>query len=209
MNKVLKFLAPVVALSLAVSVNAYSASNVVTYVSNANTITTCKVKPAGLESFMIEHAVDITTILSTLIPGGLSADISDAVFSGKKEVRSRISYDKATKILDNQLFLVDPGAELPTSSNVDFPSVRFAWITVKVNKLYSTCKPTASIMLTGTTVSGFPIYAPPAGAPYAFSFSYTMDAKPVFNDIVSLSAGVALLYHDTAPGTITWTKKGQ
>lgn len=104
---------------------------------------------------------------------------------------------------------MDPGAELPTSSNVDFPSVRFAWITVKVNKLYSTCKPTASIMLTGTTVSGFPIYAPPAGAPYAFSFSYTMDAKPVFNDIVSLSAGVALLYRDTAPGTITWTKKGQ
>ncbi|MCF7987990.1 MAG: hypothetical protein K9L60_10520 [Methylovulum sp.] len=197
-------LAIIIAASLPIC--AQATGNTVTTVSGANTITTCKHKPAGLDSFMMEHAVDVTTIKSTLIPG-LPDDVSNAVFSGAKEVRSRISYDKTTKVLDNQLFLVDPGSVLPTASNIDFPKVRFAWISVNVNKIYLSCNPTASVMLTGTTVSGFPIYAPPAGAPYAFSFSYTMDAQPVFKDIVSLSAGLALLYHDTAPGTIKWTKK--
>ncbi len=204
MNKAINLLATVITVSLPVYVQA--AGNTVTTVSGANTITTCKHKPAGLDSFMMEHAVDVTTIQSTLIPG-LPADVSNAVFSGAKEVRSRISYDKTTKVLDNQLFLVDPGSVLPTASDTDFAKVRFAWISVNVNKIYLSCKPTASVMLTGNTVSGYPIYAPPAGAPYAFSFGYTMDAQPVFKDIVSLSAGLALLYHDTAPGTIKWTKK--
>jgi len=209
MNKATNLLVPALLLAgLTCSINALSA-NTVTYVSNANTITTCKTRPAGLESFMMEHPVDVSTILSTLVPGGLPADVSDAIFSGAKEVRSRITYNKTTKILDNHLFLVDPGSALPSPSDIDFAAVRFAWISVQVEKLYSTCQPVASIMLTGKTVSGFPIYAPPAGAPYAFSFSYSMDEQPVFKDIVSLSAGMALLYHDTAPGTITWIKKGQ
>ncbi len=180
-------------------------TNVVTNVSGKNTTTTCKKVPSALNSFMMEHAVDVTTIQSTLAPS-LPDEIASAVFSGQKEVRSRISYNKKTQLLDNQLFLVDPGSPLPTASDVDFKNERFAWITVKIARTYLSCTPTASVMLTGTTMSGFPIYAPPKGAPYAFSFSYDVVQNNEFKDIVSLSSGLAIVYHDKAPGTINLSK---
>jgi hypothetical protein len=184
---------------------ASATSDVVTTISGKNTITTCKKAPAALDSFMMEHAVDVHTIQSTLVPS-LPDEVANAVFSGQKEVRSRISYNKKTQLLDNQLFLVDPGAILPTASDVDFKNERFAWITVKIAKTYLSCTPTASVMLTGTTMSGFPIYAPPKGAPYAFSFSYNVGENNEFKDIVSLSSGLAMVYHDKAPGTIKLLK---
>ncbi len=181
------------------------AGNTVTTVTGKNTVTTCKRAPSGLSSFVMEHPVDITTIKSTLDAGGLPGEIAGAIFSGAKEVRSRISYDKTTKILNNQLFLTDPGAQLPSSNDTDFDNIQFAFIKVAVDKVYISCKPRSTVMLTGKTLDGFPVYLPPAGAPYAFSFSYTVGSQNQgFTDVVSLSAGVALLYHDVAPGSIFW-----
>lgn len=187
------------------NISAAVATTTVTTVSGKNTITTCKKVPSSLDSFVMEHAVDVTTIKSTLIPS-LPEDVGHAVHSGEKEVRSRISYDKKTKLLENQLFLVDPGSPLPTASDVDFKKERFGWITVKVVKIYLSCSPTASVMLTGATLDGYPIYAPPKGAPYAFSFSYNVGENNEFKDIVSLSSGLAMVYHDKAPGTIKLLK---
>lgn len=188
--------------------SASEAADTVTTVTGKNTVTTCKRAPAGLSSFMMEHPVDVTTIKSTLDAGGIPGEVAGQIFDpvNPKEIRSRISYDKTTGILDNQLFLVNPGDPLPSSSDKDFDADQFAFIKVKVDKVYISCKPRAAVMLTGKTLDGFPIYIPPAGAPYAFSFSYTVGAEDQgFSDIVSLSSGLALLYHDKAPGTISWT----
>lgn len=173
-----------------------------------NKLPTCKVAPAGLDSFRIEHPVDVTSIMSGLTPA-LPDAISAAVFVEGKEVRSRITYDKTTRILQNDLFLVEPGAPLPSSDDTDFASERFAFITVKTQKVYLSCKPYATVMVTGTTTDGYPIYAPPAGAPYSFAFAYKpgTSGDNTVREVVSLSSGIALLYTKEAIGKVSFVPR--
>ncbi len=161
--------------------------------------------PAGITSFLIEHAVDVSSIQSTLTPH-LDPAVATAIFSGAKEVRSRISYNQATGVLNNNLFLVDPGSPLPSPASVDFVQVRFAFIDVRIDTVYSSSQPDPNsvfAMFVGVITNGANVFLPPAGDPYAFSFRYTTCTAGQFNDIVSQSAGLALLYKDTAPGTCT------
>lgn len=157
---------------------------------------------AGITSFMIEHVVDVTTIQSTLTPS-LPPEVVGPIFAGTKEVRSRIFYDQATGMLSNNLFLVDPGVPLPTPASVNFAQVRFAFIDARIDMVYSSFQPNPSAMFVGVITAGFPIFAPPAGAPYAFTFGYTSCTSGQFRDIVSLATGLAVVYHDHAPGTCT------
>lgn len=179
-----------------------------------NKIPTCKTAPAGLDNFRIEHAVDVPAIMSGLTPH-IPDNISTEIFVNGKEVRSRITYDRMTKILQNDLFLVEKGASLPTSDDTDFKSVRFAYITVKADKIYLSCKPYATVMVTGKTTAGFPIYAPPAGAPYSFAFGYDVNKTGDENDgssireVVSLSSGIALLYTKEAVGKVSFMSKAK
>lgn len=207
MKKSAYLLSSAVLLSASVATSAFAADSDFPAV---NKLPTCKAPPASLDSFRIEHAVDVTSIQSGLIPN-LPADVSNAVFGGSKEVRSRITYDKTSKILQNDLFLVDPGAQLPTADNSDFKNLRFAFITVKTNKVYLSCKPYATVMVTGETTAGYPVYAPPAGAPYSFAFGYTPGEKgdATVREVVSLSAGIALLYTKEATGQVSFTPRSQ
>ena len=157
---------------------------------------------AGITSFVIEHKVDVTTIKSTLTPH-LPPEVTGPIFSGAKEVRSRITFDASTGVYTNSLFLVNPGAPLPTPSTVDFVQVRFAFITVRIDTVYSSFQPNPAVMVVGVITDGANIYAPPAGDPYAFSFGYTTCTAGQVRDVVSLSAGLALLYQDFAFGTCT------
>lgn len=183
------------------------AINTVTTTVGANTVTTCKRTPAGLSSFMMEHTVDVADIKSTLTPQLPDSAFSD-ISSGKKEVRSRISYDKTTKVLKNLLFLVNPGAPLPSPSTIDFEKEKFAWVTASIDKIYLSCKPRATVLLAGIAIDGYPVFLGPAGSSYAFAFSYTVGTSTQgFTDIISLSTGIATIYHDVAPGTIAWSTK--
>ena len=159
--------------------------------------------PAGITSFLMEHEVDVTTIKSTLTPN-IPAAVTGPIFSGAKKVRSRIVWNQTTGVMTNHLFLVDPGAPLPTPASVDFVQVRFAFIDVRVDTVYSSSQPNPAAMFVGVITAGFPIYLPPAGAPYAFSFAYTTGTPTQFRDIVSLSTGIAVLYQDRATGSITF-----
>ena len=157
---------------------------------------------AGITSFLIEHKVDVTSIQSTLTPH-LDPAVLNAIFSGAKEVRSRISFDRTTGAFTNHLFLVNPGAPLPTPATVDFVQVRFAFIDVHIDTVYSSFQPNPAVMVVGVILNGANIYAPPAGGPYAFSFGYTTCTSGQVRDVVSLSAGLALLYQGNAFGTCT------
>ncbi len=164
---------------------------------------TCTTPPSGVSSFLMEHVVDVTTIKSTFTPS-LPADVVTQIFSGAKEVRSRIAYNQATKILTNDLFLVDPGSPDPSPSSLDIVKVRFGYIVVTVDKVYTSCRPRPSVSLVGVIDDGYPVFGNPTGAPYTFSFGYTLDATPSFRDIVSDAGGLALVYAEHAPGSISF-----
>ena len=163
--------------------NSAHAVNTTTITEGVNTVTTCKRAPYELSNFTMEHTVNVADIKSTLTPQ-LPDGIFDDISSGRKEVRSRISYDKTTKVLKNQLFLVNPGAQLPSPSNIDFDTEKFAWVTAKIDKVYLSCKPRATVLLAGMAVDGYPVFLGPAGSSYAFAFSYKVGTtKQGFTDI--------------------------
>src|SRR5262249_16881715 len=147
---------------------------------------TTNTNQTGIRTFLTEHPVDVTTIKSTLTPR-LPADVTQAIFSGTKEIRSRISYDQSTGILTNHLFLVNPGAPLPSPATLDVVAIRFGFLTVRIDTVYSTFQPNPTAMFVGVITDGANIFAPPAGAPYAFAFAYTTCTAGTFRDIVSLS----------------------
>ena len=81
----------------------------------------------------------------------------------------------------------------------------------KTDKVYLSCKPYATVMVTGKTTAGYPIYAPPAGAPYSFAFGYTPGAEGdnAIREVVSLSSGIALLYIKEATGKVSFVSKSK
>lgn len=161
--------------------------------------------------FLIEHPVDLSTVRSTLSQS-ISSDITSQVAGGIKEVRSRTAYNMATRILTNDLLLVNKGSPNPTPSSVNIAQTRFAFTVVYVEKVLQSCKPSPSIVVTGFVADGSPIYGDPSGAPYAYSFSYATRPPstnpfanpgfPQFRDIVTSNGGVSLTYQDRAPGAI-------
>jgi hypothetical protein len=166
-------------------------------------IKTCAAQPPGIKSFVIEHAVDVTAILSTNTPN-LPDAVAAQIFSGSKEVRSRIEYDSGSNLLINHLFLVNPGAAIPTAASTNFLAIRFSYLAVAVDKVYTSCTPRPAVSVAGTIVDGYPIFGNPQGAPYYFSFGYTTDPTPVIRDVVSDSVGLGLLYAAKAPGTLVF-----
>jgi len=169
---------------------------------------TTDARPPVIKSFLIEHRVDVTTIKSTIQPK-LPQVVLDAIFSGQNEVRSRITYDQETGILENNLFLRLNGAELPTIDPAildNIEAVRFGFLDVDVDTVYTSCQPSPTVLAVGCVVAGVDIFLPPAGAPYAFSFGYTTEPlDEPFNNIVSDTVGLGLLFQDHAPGSITFT----
>jgi hypothetical protein len=160
--------------------------------------------------FLIEHPVDLATVKSTLSQS-ISSDITSQLSGGIKEVRSRTAYNMATRILTNDLLLVNKGSPNPTAS-ANIVQSRFAFTVVYVEKVLQSCKPSPSIVVSGYVADGSPIYGDPSGAPYVYSFSYATrpvstnpfsnPGFPQFRDIVTSSSGVSLTYQDRAPGAI-------
>jgi hypothetical protein len=141
----------------------------------------------------------------------ISSTVTSQVATGGKEIRSRTAYNVATRILRNDLVLVNKGAPTPTpAANVDGAS--FAFTVVYVENVLHSCTPSPSVAVTGYVAAGSPMYGDPSGAPYVYSFSYvTRPASqnpfanpgfPQFRDIVTTNGGVSLAYQDRAGGSI-------
>jgi hypothetical protein len=174
----------------------------------AQTSSNCNQPVTG---FLIEHPIDLASLKSTL-PQTISSDVTSQLAGGAKEVRSRTAYNMATRILTNDLLLVNKGSPNPTPSSINITQSRFAFTVVYVEKVLQSCKPTPSVVVTGYVADGSPLYGDPSGAPYAFSFSYATRPPssnpfanpgfPQFRDIVIANGGVSLAYQDRAAGSI-------
>ncbi len=96
---------------------------------------------------------------------------------------------------------------------MDIGQIRFGYLVVYVNNVYLACKPAPAALLTGVIAAGAPIFAAPAGAPYAFSFAYSVPGStngPIafattVRDVVSDSAGLSLLYAGSVNATVNLT----
>lgn len=51
-------------------------------------------------------------------------------------------------------FWLNPVRRFQSADDIDFASEHFAFITVKTQKVYLSCKPYATVMVTGTTTDG-------------------------------------------------------
>lgn len=105
--------------------------------------------------------------------------------------------------MQNDLYLVPKGS--PAVTALPLPA-NFGYLTIKVNSIQFSCMPRPSVLLTGTVLAGVDIFAPPAGAAWAYSFGYDLNntANP-FNNSVSDSVALGLLFAAQAQGSITFT----
>src|ERR1700751_3312784 len=74
--------------------------------------------------FLIENPVDLSTIKSTFSQS-ISTHIPSHLSGGIKEGRSRTAFNAATRILTNDLLLVNKGSANPTPSSVNIAQARF------------------------------------------------------------------------------------
>ncbi len=166
-----------------------------------------------LGSFLIEQPVDVTTIQSTL-KAALPSAVTTAIASGASEIRSRTTYNVATGVLNNDLFVVSKGSLNPTPSSFDIVGQRFGYLVVNIDQVTAACQPAPAVLLSGTILDGAPIFADPTSAPYAFSFSYNIPPTPsnglvprgptTVRDVVSDGAGLNVVYQGTAVATVNF-----
>lgn len=161
-----------------------------------------------LTGFVIEYPVDLSTLKSTL------TQTLPSTIASTQEVRSRTSYNVATRILRNDLFTVSKGSVIPTPASTNIDSSRVGYTVVYVEKVLQSCTPAPSVAVTGYVADGSPLYGDPSGAPYTYSFSYATKPPsqnpfanpgfPQFRDIVTTSGGVSTGYQDRSGGAIAF-----
>ena len=165
--------------------------------SNVSVDSTCTTAPPKLNSFWIEHVIDLTKIQTSLVPNVPNS--FGPVFAGTAEARDRITYDATTGIMNNEVILVPPGSSYPTPPSVDWPATRLVYLVVPVDRVMISCQPRPSVMVSGTAVDGFPLFGNPAGAPVSFAFGYSMDSPAKVRDVVNVVGGVATVWEATVP----------
>jgi hypothetical protein len=168
-----------------------------------NPTTTCAAPPVGLNSLLVEYVSSLQDAQSTLT-ASLPPAYAGMIFSGMYEIHSRFSYDPATKLMTNSLFLVPPGSPLPTASNYNFIDNRFGFVVAAIDNMYFSCVPLPAAMLTGRVIDGYPIWEGPAGAPYAIGFGYSTDNPPVLRDWDGLAVGLGNLWNGHPTGTVVF-----
>lgn len=162
--------------------------------------------PPVLQSYSAENVVAINQVLSTLTPT-LPPVIAAGVASGALEIRQSATFNADNQLLTLNLFTVQKGAPLPTPTGGIVPSSLFSIMSIKVDKIYTSCTPGDSLMFVGTVATNTPPspFGNVTGAPAAVSLGLTSDTPPKLNNLVTLIAGVAVQYAAAGAGTITFT----
>jgi hypothetical protein len=158
-----------------------------------------------LLSFSAERVLDPTQNLSTLTPV-LPPGLSTAVQNKVMEIHESIIFNSGNQVLTLNLFPAQTGAPLPTPPN-SLPSASiYSILAMRVDKVYTTCTPSTSLMFVGTIATNTPTspFGNVTGAPAAVSVGLTNDNPPKITNVVVLQAGTSVEYSAAGAGTITF-----
>jgi hypothetical protein len=167
------------------------------------TTATCTTAPASITTFSIERVLTLSNLLTTLTPT-IPANILAGITSGAQEIRSRIIYNPTQGTVTDTTFLVAAGSPNPTPLGVDVTQQTIQGYVLQVDKVYTSCKPTPSVLFVGTVSGSAGPFGNPSGAPGAISIGYTTDTPPLINNVVELIGGQVVAYSAAGFGTLTF-----
>jgi hypothetical protein len=159
-----------------------------------------------LQSFSVENALTPSQILSTMTPT-LPPGVAPIGGGSALEIRQFATFDSTNQLLTLNLFTVQSGAPLPTPTGTIVPSSIFSILSIKADKVYTSCTPNASVMIVGTIATNTPSspFGNLVGAPAAVSIGLTSDNPPKITNVVTLTAGTVVAYAASGGGTVTFT----
>jgi len=174
---------------------------------------TCSTAPTSISSFNIERSLNLGLsgtasqggLFTTLTPN-LNPAVVASVLSGAVEAREQFILNPTSNVLSIQGFTAAPGSPSPTPvQNINSSSSLYLYY-IQVDKIYFTCQPSPSVLITGKIVNNFPNtpFGNANGALVAVGFGYTTDNPPKLNNVTVLVPGVAGLYSAGAVGTVTF-----
>ena len=167
------------------------------------TTPTCTTAPTAITNLSIERVLTLSNILTTITPTASPAILA-SITSGAQEIRDRIIYNPQQNTVTDTTFLVAPGSPNPTPLGVDVTQSTLQGFVLNISQIYTSCKPTPSILIVGTISGAASLYGNVNGALAAVSIGYTTDATPVINNVVEVVAGQVLAYSASALGTLTF-----
>ena len=159
-----------------------------------------------LQSFSVENALTPSQILATMTPT-LPPGVAPVGGGSALEIRQMATFNSANQLLTLNYFTVQSGATLPTPTGTIVPSSIFSILSIKIDKVYTTCAPSAGVMMVGTVATNTPPspFGSLVGAPAAVSVGLTSDTPPKITNVVTLFAGTAVAYSASGGGTVTFT----
>ncbi len=177
---------------------------------------TCSTAPTSITNFNIERSLNLglsgtgssagqVGLFTTLTPNINPATVA-AVLTGAVEAREQFSLNTASNVLTVQGFTAQPASTSPTPvQNINSSAVLYLY-QVQVDKVYFTCQPTPSVLITGKIINNFPNtpFGNANGALVAIGFGYTTDTPAKVNNLTVLLPGLAGLYSGAAVGTLTF-----
>jgi hypothetical protein len=162
--------------------------------------------PPTLLTFSAERVLSPTQISSTLtptFPSGLAA----AITANTMEIHESFAFNAQNQVLTLNMFPLQTGSPVPTPATAMVPTTVFNIVAIKVDKIYTSCTPSASVMFVGTVSTNTPVspFGNLTGAPVAVSIGLTSDNPPKVTNVAVLLAGTALEFSAAGAGNITFT----
>ncbi len=184
---------------------------------------TCSTAPTSITNLFVERSVNLFGTPSTGTPGGtaglistsaifatgsptIPANVLAAVAAGALDVRQQVSLNTQSNILTIQAFVAQPGTPSPTQASNINTSNFLEIYTVQVDKVYFSCQPSPSVLITGKVISNFPktVFGDITGALVAVGMGYTTDNPAKLTNMTVLIPGIYGVFSGTAAGSLTF-----
>ena len=168
---------------------------------------TCTTAPTSVNAFTLERVLNLNQTLSTITPT-IPPSIVVGILGGGLEAREQFSFDPTKNQVKGLIFAAQPGSGSgqPIPPNTIPAANLLTNYTVNIDKMYFSCQPVPSVLMTGVVSQNDPIspFGNLVGTPIAISIGYTTDNPPKVNNVVVTAAGQAVLYSASAIGNLSF-----
>jgi hypothetical protein len=131
---------------------------------------TCPIK-YGIKSFILEDIITGASFQSIFTPTLNAAQI--AAFSDPtKEIHTQFQFSTSDMTMRAYSIPLPLNSPPITPANTDFAGLNVAGVVNPIDKIYTTCTPRPTILITGTIQSGSAVFGSVVGLPHTLGFSY-------------------------------------